>query len=126
MRHHDSGVRALAAAACLAALVALGGCGGGDRSVCAGSQPCVHYVTPPAVGGNGAGDDGSVAQASDMARSTPLDLGGKADAGAPVGDLATVAADLAPACVPTGGDCSGHNDAVCCSKYCVYATNSCR
>ena len=111
--------------ACVAALVFLVGCGGGDRSVCAGSQPCVHYVTPPAVGGNGASGDASVADPADMARSAP-DLGGKGDASAPPSDLSTVAADLAPACVPTGGDCSGHNDAVCCSKYCVYATNSCR
>lgn len=112
------------ACALVAVLFVAGGCGGGGLSVCAGSQPCVHYVSP-AVGGNGASDDGSVADAADMARSGVPDLGRTSDAGLPAGDLAT-AADLAPACLPTGGDCSGHNDAACCSKYCVYATNSCR
>lgn len=34
--------------------------------------------------------------------------------------------DLAPACVPTGGSCYYHKDAVCCSHYCVFSTNKCR
>jgi hypothetical protein len=35
--------------------------------------------------------------------------------------------DLAhPACVATGGDCTYHNDSVCCSKYCTYSTNTCK
>lgn len=30
------------------------------------------------------------------------------------------------ACRPTGGDCTYHQDKVCCSKYCVYSTNKCK
>jgi len=35
--------------------------------------------------------------------------------------------DLAqPMCVATGGDCTYHQDAVCCSSYCIYSTNKCK
>jgi hypothetical protein len=50
------------------------------------------------------------------------------DLGAPA-DLSPLAArpDLAqPMCVATGGDCTYHNDAVCCSSYCIYSTNKCK
>ncbi len=29
-------------------------------------------------------------------------------------------------CVPTGGDCTYHNDSICCSKYCIYASETCQ
>lgn len=29
-------------------------------------------------------------------------------------------------CMPTGGDCTYHNNKACCSNYCEYATNTCR
>jgi hypothetical protein len=34
--------------------------------------------------------------------------------------------DLAPACVATGGDCTYHNNSICCSNYCIYSTNKCK
>lgn len=35
--------------------------------------------------------------------------------------------DLAvAACQPTGGDCTYHQDKVCCSSYCIYSTNKCK
>ena len=105
----------------------LAGCGGSSLSACPDHQPCVHYVTDPAVGGNGATDGAGTDVASDMARAPALDLAAKpADQGTTAGDLATPAADMVAACLPTGGACPNHNDAVCCSHYCVYATNSCR
>src|ERR1700681_2828647 len=36
------------------------------------------------------------------------------------------APDLGPACVPTGGDCTYHNNSACCSSYCIYSSNTCR
>ena len=29
-------------------------------------------------------------------------------------------------CVPSGGDCTYHNNKICCSNYCIYKTNTCR
>ena len=29
-------------------------------------------------------------------------------------------------CVGKGGDCTYHNNSVCCSNYCVYSTNTCK
>jgi len=81
-------------------------------------------VSAPAVGGNGASDGGAAidlaAAAADLA--TPHAV----DQSMPLGDLASGAQDLAAACVATGGSCPNHNDAICCSHYCVYATNSCK
>ncbi|MCU1279304.1 MAG: hypothetical protein JWM53_2850, partial [bacterium] len=64
-----------------------------------------------------------------LALPAALDLGSNhpPDQSLPPSDLAIAAAnDLAPSCVATGGNCSNHNDAICCSHYCVYATNTCR
>jgi hypothetical protein len=41
-------------------------------------------------------------------------------------DLAPPPPDLARSCVGSGGDCRYHRDSVCCSKYCVYRTNTCQ
>ncbi|HWE27900.1 MAG TPA: hypothetical protein VHB97_07850 [Polyangia bacterium] len=109
-----------------ALMAAVAGCGSsGASSVCPGQLPCVHFVTDPGVGGNGAGDGTT---AGDLASAPALDLGAAhaADQSVAPGDLATAAADLAGACVATGGSCATHNDAVCCSHYCVYATNTCK
>jgi hypothetical protein len=51
----------------------------------------------------------------------------------PALDLTQAPPDLAPqkdlakpSCVGTGGDCTYHNNSVCCSNYCTYSTNTCR
>jgi hypothetical protein len=102
----------------------IAGCGGSDLSVCPNHQPCVHFVANPAIGGNGATDGGD----ADLALRVPYDLGSAhaPDLSAPPSDLTVAAPDLLPACVATGGSCATHDDAVCCSHYCVYATNTCR
>ncbi len=108
------------------AATALAACGGSGLSVCPQQQPCVHFVGPSnGTGGNGTSDDAGGDTIADMAHASP-DLGVKSgDMSAAPSDLATAPADLL-ACVATGGNCSNHNDAVCCSHYCVYATNTCR
>jgi hypothetical protein len=105
----------------------IAGCGGSSLSACPDHQPCVRYVANPGVGGNGATDGAATDPPNDMAHSPALDLTVKpADQAMPAGDLSMSPADLAPACLPTGGACPNHDDAICCSHYCVYATNSCR
>lgn len=76
--------------------------------------------------------DTGLAVRADLSSSPPADdLGesGSTDLATPPGaDLMSLPPppDLAPACVPTGGSCYFHKDAVCCSRYCVYSTNKCR
>jgi Rieske Fe-S protein len=41
-------------------------------------------------------------------------------------DLARPApADMAAECAPPGADCTYHDDSKCCSRYCIYKTNTC-
>ena len=63
--------------------------------------------------------DGAVQNQNDLA-ATAADLSSSPD-------LKSVApVDLAPQCVAKGGDCTYHQDSVCCSQYCVYSTNKCK
>ncbi len=121
----------LVVAAALFVVSLLGaGCGPSNAvtSACPGSSPCVHFVgnVGTGTGGNGAGD-GAADAPEDMAHAASAH-----DLAAAAGDLATAAGDLAAAggdmlaCLPTGGACPNHDDAICCSKYCVYATNTCK
>lgn len=114
---------------------ALFGCGPSNTvsSACPSSTACVHFVTPTqgtGTGGNGAGTGGNRGT-SDMARASSSSDMAQASSGdpdmasSPPIDMATAPADML-SCLPTGGDCTGHNDAICCSKYCVYATNTCK
>jgi hypothetical protein len=64
-------------------------------------------------------------QQSDLSSTQQNDLASAHDL-ASANDLAS-APDLAKSsCVATGGDCTYHRDAVCCSGYCVYSTNKCK
>ncbi len=123
---HAGGVRATAPRWLALAATTLIACGGSGISVCPQQQPCVHFVGPSGgTGGNGASDDGGAVTVADMAHAPP-DLGAKSgDMASSPSDLASTPADLL-SCVAAGGNCSNHNDAICCSHYCVYATNTCR
>jgi hypothetical protein len=55
----------------------------------------------------------------------PPDLSARIDLRAAT-DLSEPPRDLAPACVPTGGDCTYHKNSVCCSHYCIYSSETCR
>jgi hypothetical protein len=72
-------------------------------------------VVDPTVRATKESHDGGVdmAQAKDLA-TRPADL------------EVSRSPDLAPVCVPSGGDCTSHNDSACCSHYCVYSTNKCK
>lgn len=68
-------------------------------------------------GGGGGGGDGSndMAHAThDMSMPPPVDMSMPAPP------------DMASSCVAKGGDCTYHNDSICCSKYCIYSSNTCR
>jgi hypothetical protein len=109
-----------------ALIVVLAACGSGTVNVCPSGQPCLHLVADPGVGGNGTSDDGGTADLSQPASSADLASLPAKDQGAAPADLTSSSSDLAAACVATGGSCAVHNDSVCCSKYCVYATNTCK
>jgi hypothetical protein len=55
------------------------------------------------------GDDLSMSAPADM--KTPHDLAKPADL---------------LSCQPTGGPCPNKNDAICCSKYCIYSSSTCK
>ena len=101
-----------------------------DTPACPDGQKCVGgrcYAQNADVNGNvgGSSDDAGV----------PDDLamggwgGGAGDLASPLAphDLATPSSppDLL-SCVGTGGDCTYHNNKVCCSSYCIYASNTCK
>ena len=101
---------------------------GQPNATCTRGDHCVHYLSglpgAPGTGGNGSGADMAHASGGggDMAHAASGDMSQPAS-----GDMATAAStDMATACLPTGGNCSFHNDAACCSNYCIYATNLCR
>lgn len=97
--------------------------GGCDCVPCPGGYACVlgrcqpSGIAPPA-------DLATEATPDDLAI-PPMSTDLSVTAGA---DLSTSLPppDLAPACVPKGGSCYFHKDAVCCSRYCIYSSNTCR
>ncbi len=114
----------LVAASCARPLI-----GGSDPS-CVGTARCPvgqSCVAGQCVGGDpGASNDLSVPPVADMAEAT-LDLSeAKPDLSTAPDLLSSLALDLTPACVATGGDCTYHNNGICCSNYCVYKTNTCK
>lgn len=100
---------------------------GQPNATCTKGDRCVHYLSglpgPSPTGGNPpSGDMARAAAAGDMAHAAAPDL-----ATASSTDMATASSDdMVMACVGPGGDCTPRNDAICCSGYCIYATNLCR
>jgi hypothetical protein len=76
------------------------------------------------VGGGGSGDSGAPMSMPDLSHpSGPVDMKTPKDFSMPSGggDMAS-----GGGCVGTGGDCTYHNNAVCCSNYCIYSSNTCK
>src|SRR5581483_4664939 len=83
-----------------------------DTPACPDGQKCVGgrcYAQNADVNGNVGGSSDDAGVPDDLA------MGGWGG-GAP--DLLS--------CVGTGGDCTYHNNKVCCSSYCIYASNTCK
>ncbi len=99
-------------------------CHPNDNPACPDGQKC--------VAGRCVND--SVVVAADFG-SAPLDAGSgedmnpgntpSPDFSMPV-DFSTQPDFAKPSCVATGGDCTYHNNAVCCSNYCIYSSNTCK
>jgi hypothetical protein len=88
-----------------------------DNPACPDGQSCFRGRCVAVVGFG----DGSPAP-QDSGTSGPP--GSTPDLGA--SDLGASDLSTKPACAPTGGDCTYHNNAACCSNYCVYKTNTCK
>ena len=91
-------------------------CAPGDPTGCPSGQVCTSGRCVDATATSTA--DLSTSSA-DAALSSSTDLASSDDLSAPP-DLAVAA------CRPTGGDCTYHQDKLCCSSYCVYSTNKCK
>ena len=93
-----------------------------DNPACPDGQSCFNgrCVTVVHVGTDGSAsgpqDASTGAQDLSTGQNPPEDLSGSP----PAPDLAK------PVCVGAGGDCTYHKDSVCCSKYCIYASNTCK
>jgi hypothetical protein len=111
-----------------------------DVPACPDGQTCIDgrcYTSGSGPVGGGVGSGGSEdlgANGKPHDQGTPgspqpdLAQSSLPDLKSPPPDLTTsTTPDLASgSCVPTGGDCTYHNNGVCCSKYCVYKTNTCK
>jgi hypothetical protein len=101
---------------------------GQSNPTCTKGDHCVHYLAGlPGTGGNGGGG-GSSGVGPDMAKAPAGDMAkaSSADMASSSTDMAMASTDMAMSCVATGGDCTFHNDAICCSGYCIYSSNTCR
>jgi hypothetical protein len=102
-----------------------------DVPACPEGFTCIDGLCDDGSGGlRVIGDD-----LADLAGSTPADLGTVTPPSPP--DFSTppppppdfsIEPDLSQPqqCVPSGGDCTYHNNKICCSNYCIYKTNTCR
>jgi hypothetical protein len=111
-------------------------CNAQDPSPCPDGYQCVNgfcdngssRTTTQGVADGSTGD--SATRPPDLAGQTPVsnpDLSSP-DPTPDLSPMPTPGPDMtpAPSCVPTGGDCTYHNDAICCSSYCIYKTNTCK
>lgn len=96
-----------------------------DNPACPDGQTCVggRCVSPGLEGDGGLLPvDLSPPPVDDGSMSTPMpDLTMPAS----MPDLSTPP-DLKMSCVPSGGNCNYHNDAICCNKYCNYSSETCK
>lgn len=107
------------------------GCGDQTNVTCTKGDRCVHYLSGlPGTGTGGNGGGGGTGGGADMAHASSADMAHASStdmAQSSSTDMAMASStDMAMACVGPGGDCTFHNDAVCCSNYCIYSTNKCR
>jgi len=91
-------------------------CHANDNPACPDGQSCVsgRCVSPR----DGGGEDGAMDLSS--AASQDLSMPGSTPDMSKTHDMAS------GGCVGTGGDCTYHNNSVCCSNYCVYSSNTCK
>jgi hypothetical protein len=99
-------------------------CHPGDVPACPDGQSCVdgrcvaaglQHSIDLSTGGSPTTDDFGSPEDSSM--SSPADLATSYDLAKP-DDLLT--------CQPTGGPCPNKNNAICCSKYCIYSSSTCK